>query len=317
MTRSGFDLEGITPDDHGHVPPGVHRTAVIGEPPEHRDWREAHRVLAPFVHETARVGPLATIDAGMYGATSIGARSWVFAHAHIGHDAIVMQDVEVSTGAIIGGHCILGPGCKVGLGAVLLPKVVIGEGARIGAGAVVTKNVPAGETWAGNPAKPVGSQDPDRKVTVCGIETTVGEIQSRPIRCAEAGAAMTERPHPITRAGAREGQIDAWGHSVDAPREGTPFVPEDPKTMQQLYAERNTYEEWKTTDAGQRWFEERAARYADPAAELAAYVSGAIGGGISAETTCASAAALRERLPASATGESRCDQPTRGEASRS
>lgn len=46
-------------------------------------------------------------------------------------------------------------GASIGGAATILPGVVIGEGARIGAGAVVTKDVPAGETWAGNPAKPL------------------------------------------------------------------------------------------------------------------------------------------------------------------
>ncbi len=40
----------------------------------------------------------------------------------------------------------------VGTGAVLFP-VRIGDMAIIGAGAVVRKDVPAGEVWAGNPAK--------------------------------------------------------------------------------------------------------------------------------------------------------------------
>jgi len=37
--------------------------------------------------------------------------------------------------------------------AIILPGVTIGKNAVIGAGSVVTKNVPAGELWAGNPAK--------------------------------------------------------------------------------------------------------------------------------------------------------------------
>jgi len=41
---------------------------------------------------------------------------------------------------------------RIGSNATILP-VSIGDGAIIGAGSVVTKNVPAGETWAGNPAK--------------------------------------------------------------------------------------------------------------------------------------------------------------------
>lgn len=44
-------------------------------------------------------------------------------------------------------------GASIGAGAILLPGVRIGAGAMIGAGAVVTKDVPAGETWAGNPAR--------------------------------------------------------------------------------------------------------------------------------------------------------------------
>lgn len=44
---------------------------------------------------------------------------------------------------------------SIGAGAVILPGITIGEGAMIGAGAVVTKDVPAGETWAGNPARRV------------------------------------------------------------------------------------------------------------------------------------------------------------------
>lgn len=48
-------------------------------------------------------------------------------------------------------------GASIGAGAVILPGLTIGEGAMIGAGAVVTKSVPAGETWVGNPARPLGS----------------------------------------------------------------------------------------------------------------------------------------------------------------
>jgi len=46
-------------------------------------------------------------------------------------------------------------GASIGAGAIILPGVTIGERAMIGAGAVVTKDVPDGETWAGNPARPM------------------------------------------------------------------------------------------------------------------------------------------------------------------
>jgi acetyltransferase-like isoleucine patch superfamily enzyme len=53
----------------------------------------------------------------------------------------------------IGSDIIIGSNVWLGCHVVVLPGVVIGDGAVVGAGAVVTKNIPAGEKWAGVPAK--------------------------------------------------------------------------------------------------------------------------------------------------------------------
>lgn len=42
---------------------------------------------------------------------------------------------------------------SIGSNATVLGGVSIGDGSLIGAGSVVTKSVPAGEIWAGNPAR--------------------------------------------------------------------------------------------------------------------------------------------------------------------
>ncbi len=50
---------------------------------------------------------------------------------------------------------IIKKGASIGAGSTILCGITIGENAMIGAGSVVTKSIPAGETWVGNPARPI------------------------------------------------------------------------------------------------------------------------------------------------------------------
>jgi UDP-2-acetamido-3-amino-2,3-dideoxy-glucuronate N-acetyltransferase len=49
-------------------------------------------------------------------------------------------------------------GARIGANATIRCGVVIGENVRIGCGSVVTHNIPDGETWVGNPARPIGEK---------------------------------------------------------------------------------------------------------------------------------------------------------------
>ena len=138
----------------------IHPTAVIGDPPEHRAWRPGDVVYPPRIDASARIEALVTVDAGMLAHTSIGADVWLMKKVHIGHDAVIGTGCEIAPLTSVGGHCVLGRNVRVGQGATFKPYVQVGDGARVGMGAVVIHNVPAGEVWAGNPAKPLrGASD--------------------------------------------------------------------------------------------------------------------------------------------------------------
>lgn len=129
------------------------QSAVIGHAPEHRDWSPDDVSFHPVIQPSARIEALVTVDAGMRESTYIGHRTWLMKKVHIGHDARIGDDVEIAPLSSVGGHVRIGDRVKVGQGATFKPGVSIGHDARIGMGAVVIHDVPAGETWAGNPAR--------------------------------------------------------------------------------------------------------------------------------------------------------------------
>ena len=142
---------------------GIHPTALIGAPPEHRGFREpvngdafsSEGYCGVSIDEPTLIEGFVTVDAGCEQPTTVGARSWLMKHVHIGHDAVIGEGCEITPHTSVGGHVELGDGVRVGQGAVFRPFVKVGEGARIGAGAVVVKDVPANEVWVGNPAGPM------------------------------------------------------------------------------------------------------------------------------------------------------------------
>jgi UDP-3-O-[3-hydroxymyristoyl] glucosamine N-acyltransferase len=57
----------------------------------------------------------------------------------------------------ISGSVTIGDGAMFGGRAGVADHLRIGAGARIGAAAAVMRDVPAGETWTGDPARPLRS----------------------------------------------------------------------------------------------------------------------------------------------------------------
>lgn len=109
-----------------------------------------------------------------------GAEDRLHLAADVGqHDTLynLQDDVTIEPGVVLGhrvmfltGRHEFGPGgveresatagaimvrsrAWIASGAIITGGVEIGEGSVVGAGAVVTKSIPAGELWAGNPAR--------------------------------------------------------------------------------------------------------------------------------------------------------------------
>lgn len=111
--------------------------------------------------------------------TKIHSHVWIGEKVKIGKDCLIQafafipDEVTIEDNVFVGPHVcftndkrppsygkhwaatLVKQGASIGANATILPGLIIGEGAVIGAGAVVTKDVPDGQTWVGNPAKPI------------------------------------------------------------------------------------------------------------------------------------------------------------------
>jgi UDP-2-acetamido-3-amino-2,3-dideoxy-glucuronate N-acetyltransferase len=95
-------------------------------------------------------------------------------HVFIGHGVIFINDsyprATTSTGELQTAadwkveRTLVKKGASIGSGATILANVVIGEHAIVGAGSVVTRDVPAHAIVAGNPARVLRSETPDKEV---------------------------------------------------------------------------------------------------------------------------------------------------------
>lgn len=135
---------------------GIHPLALIGAPPESRDWTPDMPVMEPIIDPTARIEAFVTVDSGLHESTVVGARTWLMKKTHLGHDVVIGEDCELAPGVVVCGHCIIGNRVRIGVNACIRPFIRVGDGVRIGCGAVVVKDIPSGSgVWAGNPARQI------------------------------------------------------------------------------------------------------------------------------------------------------------------
>ncbi|MCI8681491.1 MAG: hypothetical protein HFH50_00605 [Lachnospiraceae bacterium] len=72
---------------------------------------------------------------------------------HIGHEAHLCKNTEITAGAIVAGFVEMKEHSYLGINSSIRNRIKLGENCIIGMGAVVTKDVVEGSTVAGNPAR--------------------------------------------------------------------------------------------------------------------------------------------------------------------
>jgi acetyltransferase-like isoleucine patch superfamily enzyme len=85
----------------------------------------------------------------------LGAHVVIMPAVVLTHDDVVQDGVSFGAGARIAGGVTIETGAYIGSGALVREGLVVGAGAVVGMGAVLTRSVPAGEVWAGMPARRV------------------------------------------------------------------------------------------------------------------------------------------------------------------
>ena len=130
---------------------------IIGAPAEWKGYEHCEGLVT--IMSGSRLTGMVTVDSGTDKRTIIGKGCYLMKHSHVGHDAILSENVTLSCGAKVGGHTIIEKNCNIGLNAVLHQKIRIPEGCMIGASAFVGKKsiLRPYYKYAGIPVKEIGS----------------------------------------------------------------------------------------------------------------------------------------------------------------
>jgi len=128
---------------------------VIGAPPE---WKGKDNVSGHvIIGNNNTITGFASIDSGIDNdnPTVIGDNCYIMKRAHLGHGAVLENNVTVSVGAILGGNAYLMEGVNFAINAICHQYQTIGAYSMVGMGSVVTKKckILPGEIHIGSPAK--------------------------------------------------------------------------------------------------------------------------------------------------------------------
>lgn len=108
-----------------------------------------------ILQDDVSVGANTCIDRGAWDDTVIGEGSKIDNLVQVGHNCRLGRHVILAGHTGLSGSVTIGDGAQLGGRAGVTDHLTIGKGARIGAASMVINNVPDGETWGGQPARPM------------------------------------------------------------------------------------------------------------------------------------------------------------------
>jgi sugar O-acyltransferase (sialic acid O-acetyltransferase NeuD family) len=136
----------------------VGRLAALGVGPD----RYA-TLIDPSVHvpETCTVGAGTILLAGtvLTADVSVGSHVVCMPNVVLTHDDALDDYATLAAGAVLGGSVRVGEAAYMGLSASVREQRRVGAGATLGMGSVLVTDLPAGETWAGVPARVLKRQE--------------------------------------------------------------------------------------------------------------------------------------------------------------
>ncbi len=137
---------------HGGVRIGQDGFGYLPGAKGHRKIPQIGRVI---LQDDVEIGANTTIDRGGMRDTVIGEGSKIDNLVQLGHNCVVGRHCIIVAQTGISGSVTIGDYAMLGGQVGVIDHVSIGAGAQVAAGGAVYRDVPAGERWAGYPARPL------------------------------------------------------------------------------------------------------------------------------------------------------------------
>ena len=121
---------------------------------------------ATIVHPSASVPVGCELGAGtvllagvvLTAGVRVGSHVVAMPNAVLTHDDIVGDYATLCAGVTLGGEVVIGEAAYLGMSSSVRQRTTVGADSVLGMGAVLLGDLPAGETWAGVPARRLNSR---------------------------------------------------------------------------------------------------------------------------------------------------------------